>query len=74
MTSRAYKNLHVAHRHHVVDLLDTQPVQNVGHERLESHVLHTGDELSRLEVLVSGVTTTFAEVVHEIPYEIGLVR
>jgi hypothetical protein len=51
----------------MVDLLYPKPVQDVGHERLESHVLHACDELSGLEVLVCGITTPFAEIVNEVP-------
>jgi len=50
----------------MVDLLDTKPVQDVRHERLEPHVLHPCDELGRLEVLVSRIATSFAEVIHEV--------
>lgn len=57
---------HIAHGDHVVDLLDTKPVEDVGHESLETHVLHASDELRRREVLVGGVATAFAEVVHEV--------
>ena len=60
-------NAHVTHRHHVVDLLDAEPVKDVGHERLETHVLDAGDKLGRLEVLVGRVTTTLAQIVNEVP-------
>lgn len=60
---------HITHRDHVVDLGDTQPVQDVGHEGLEAHVLDTGDELGGFEVFVSGVSTAFAEIVHEVSEE-----
>ena len=58
---------HVAHRDHIVDLRDAEPVQDVGHERLEAHVLHACDELRGLEVLVRGVAAALAQVVHEVP-------
>ena len=64
------KNVHVTHRHHVVDLPDTKPVKNIGHERLETHVLDTGDELSRLEVLVRRVAAPLSEVVDEVPRDV----
>ena len=38
-------------------LLDAQPVQNVGHELLEAHVLHAGDALGAREVLLGAVAT-----------------
>ena len=59
-------NSHVAHRHHVVDLLDPKPVQDVRHERLEAHVLHACNELRRLEVLVRGVASALTKVVHQV--------
>lgn len=59
-------DVHIAHRNHVVDFRDTQPVQDIGHERLEAHILHTRDELRRLEVLVGRVAAAFTEVVHEV--------
>ena len=60
-------NSHVAHRHHVVDLLDPKPVQDVGHERLEAHVLHASDKLGRLEILIGRIAATLAQVVYKIP-------
>ena len=59
--------LHVAHADHLVNLGDPQPVQDVGHERLEAHVLDACDELRGLEVLVRGVAAALAQVVHEVP-------
>lgn len=60
---------HIAHRHHVVDLRDTEPVQDVGHERLEAHVLHASNDLCRLEVLVRRITTALAKIVHKVPMQ-----
>jgi hypothetical protein len=51
----------------VVNLLDAEPVQDIGHESLEAHVFDTGDELRGLEILVRAVTSTLAEVVDEVP-------
>jgi hypothetical protein len=51
----------------MIDLLYPEPVEDVGHECLEPHVLHASDELSRLEILVSRVTAPFAEVVNKVP-------
>ena len=56
-------DVHVAHRDHIINLLYPQPVQDVGHERLESHVLYACDELRGFEVLVSRVAAPFSEVV-----------
>ena len=44
--------VHVTHRDHVVDFLDTEPVEDIGHQRLESHILDTGDKFCGLEVSV----------------------
>lgn len=41
-------------------------MEDVGHERLEAHILDAGDELGGLEVLVGGVAATLAEVVDEV--------
>ena len=60
---------HITHANHMIHLLDPEPVQNVGHECLESHILHTSNHLGRLEVAVSTVTTTLAEIVDEVPME-----
>lgn len=64
---RGKGSVHVTHRNHVVDFLDTEPVQDVGHECLEAHVLDTRDELCRFEVLVGGVTTPLPQVVDKVP-------
>jgi hypothetical protein len=52
------------HRNHddVVYLLNSKPVEKVGHQSLEPHVrvLH---QFGGLEVLVGGIASSFAEVV-----------
>ena len=60
-------DLHITPGHHVVDLLNTEPVKDVRHQGLETHVLHSSDELCRLEVLVCGVAAALAQVVHKVP-------
>ena len=59
-------DIHVAHGDHVVDLANAKPVQDVGHECLESHVLDTRNELRRAEILVRRITATLAQVIHEV--------
>lgn len=59
ISGQCWSYSHIAHRNHVVDLLDSQPMQDVGHECLEPHILDTSDELGRLEVSISAVTATF---------------
>jgi len=58
--------LHITHRHHIIDLLDAQPVQDVRHQCLEAHVLDTGDHFSGFEVFIGGVASAFTQVVYEI--------
>ena len=64
---RSEPGLHITHRDHVVDFLDTEPMQHVRHQRLETHILDSGNEFRRLEVLVCRVTAAFTEVIHEVP-------
>lgn len=54
------------HGDHVIDLLHSQPVQHVRHQRLESHILHPGDQLGRLEVPIGGISGSFARVVDQV--------
>jgi hypothetical protein len=62
-----YENIaHIAHRNHIVDLLDAQPVQDVRHEHLKAHVLHARNQFCCTEVLVRRVAAAFAEVVDQI--------
>ena len=42
--------LHVAHRRPAVDARDAEPMEDVGHELLEAHVLHAGHAFGALEV------------------------
>lgn len=55
----------LAHAQHPVDLGDTQPVQDVRHQRLEAHIFDTGDVLGPLEVVGGPVFATLAGVVHD---------
>lgn len=41
----------LAHAEHSVNLLDSEPVENIWHQSLEAHILHTGDVLGSLEIL-----------------------
>src|SRR5690606_33409808 len=42
--------LHVAHGDQPVDARDAEPVQHVGHQFLEAHILHAGDAFRALEI------------------------
>lgn len=59
------------HGDHVIDLLHSQPVQHVRHQRLEPHILYPGDQLGGLEVPVGGISASFARVVDEVYVEGG---
>jgi hypothetical protein len=54
----------LAHAEHAVDLLDAEPMQDIGHQGLESHVLDPGDALSSLEVIRGAVFSSFSCIVH----------
>mmetsp|Transcript_34503 Transcript_34503/g.62946 ORF Transcript_34503/g.62946 Transcript_34503/m.62946 type:complete len:479 (-) Transcript_34503:89-1525(-) len=60
--------LHVAHRDEPVDLGHAQPVQRVGHQRLEPGVLDAGHVLGAVEVLLGPVAALLplALVVHQV--------
>src|SRR6266481_2177052 len=47
--------LAVRHRHPAIDPADAEPVENVGHQLLKAHVLHTGDAFGTAEIGVGGV-------------------
>lgn len=55
----------LAHTQHAVDLGDSQPVQDVRHQRLETHVLDAGDVLGALKVVRGAVLASLAGVVHD---------
>lgn len=54
----------LAHAQHAVNLLDAEPVENVGHESLESHVLDSCDIFRALEVVGCAVGSTLSGIVH----------
>jgi len=41
-------------------------MQDVGHQRLETHILHTGYHLRRLEVLVGRIASALAKVIDQV--------
>ena len=55
--------LHVAHADEVVDLRDAQPVQDVGHQRLESRILNTCYRLGTVEIPTKGQVSRLDGVV-----------
>jgi len=58
--------LHVGHAEHPVNLCDAEPVQDVRHEGLETHVFNAGNVLSSLKVLASTIFSSLSRVVDEI--------
>lgn len=56
----------LAHAEHPVDFSDAQPVQNIRHESLETHILDSGYVFGPLEVVRSPILTTLARIVHKI--------
>jgi hypothetical protein len=59
----------LAHAEHSVNLLDTEPVKDIGHQRLKTHVLHTSNVLGSLEIFGSSVQPTFSSIVHKILHQ-----
>ena len=53
----------LAHAEHPINLLDAEPMENIGHQRLETHVLHTRNILGSLKVLRSSVQPTLSGIV-----------
>src|ERR1700733_6366810 len=47
--------LHVRHRYPAIDAVDAEPVEHVGHQLLEAHVLHPGDAFGAAEISVGAV-------------------
>jgi len=54
----------LAHAEHSVNLLDAQPVKDVRHECLESHVIDTGDPLGMIEVVGRPVVASLSRIVN----------
>ena len=60
--------LHVGHADEVVDLRDSEEVQGVGHESLETSILHSSNLLRTAEVSIGRISSflTFARVVDQV--------
>lgn len=54
----------LAHAEHPINLLDSQPVKDVRHECLESHVLDTGNVLGSPEIVRRAIFAALSGVVH----------
>jgi hypothetical protein len=58
--------LHVGHGHKAVNLGDSEPVEDIRHERLEAHILDSCDVLGSLEVLCGGISSSLAGIVDQV--------
>lgn len=59
--------LHIlAHAQHAVNLLYPEPMQNVGHQLLEPHILHSGNIFSSFEVLRCSIGATLSGVIYKV--------
>jgi hypothetical protein len=54
----------LAHTHHSVDLCYAKPVEDVWHQCLESHVLHSCHIFGPLEVFRCSIGTTLSGIVN----------
>ena len=53
----------LAHAQHPVNLLDSEPMEDIRHQSLKSHILDTSNIFSPLEVIRGSVGTTLASIV-----------
>jgi hypothetical protein len=56
----------LAHTQHPVNFLDTKPMEDIGHQRLESHVLHTSNVLGSLEILRGPIQSALSGIVDKV--------
>jgi len=59
----------LAHTQHPVNFLDSKPMKNIGHQRLESHILHTSNVLGSLEVLRGTIQSTLSGIVDKVLHQ-----
>lgn len=59
----------LAHAKHSVNLGYSKPVKDIGHQRLETHVLHACNVLGSFEILRSAIQTTFSSIIHKILHQ-----
>ena len=58
------KYLHIAHRYHIINLPDPQPMQDIQHESLESHIFDTYYQFCQFEVFVCRVSSLYTKYLH----------
>jgi hypothetical protein len=56
----------LAHTQHPVNFFDAKPMENIGHQRLESHVLHTSNVLGSLEILRGPIQSALSGIVDKV--------
>ncbi len=54
----------LAHAQHPIDLLDAEPMQNVGHQGLKTHILDACNVFSPLEIVRGPVFSAFSRIVN----------
>ena len=59
----------LAHTQHPVNFFDAKPMENIGHQRLESHVLHTSNVLGSLEILRGPIQSTLSGIVDKVLHQ-----
>ena len=55
----------LAHAQHPIDLLDTEPMKDIGHQGLKAHVLDASHVFGSLEIIRSPVFSTFSCIVDD---------
>lgn len=54
----------LAHAEHPVNLGDAEPMEDIGHQSLETHVFDAGDVLGPFEVVRRTILSSFPSIVH----------
>ena len=55
----------LAHAQHPIDLLDAEPMKDIGHQGLKAHVLDASHVFGSLEIIRSPVFSTFSCIVDD---------
>jgi hypothetical protein len=56
----------LAHTQHSVDFLYSKPMENIGHQGLESHVFYPSDIFRSFEILRGTVRSSLSGIVYEV--------
>ena len=65
--TQATRRTSLAHTQHPVNLLYPQPVQDIGHQRLKSHVLDSGNIFGALKIIRGSVGSSFPRIINHWP-------